>query len=110
MYPWASIQNDYGWAEKNPVIDAYKLFRKGKPHDRPCWDMFSLLYAVRPQANICSLSEPGKVAVIDEKGVVEFTPQKDGLHRCMTIDQAQKGEALKAFLELSTRARDNTAK
>jgi len=107
LYPWSSIESDYQWSAYNPIIDAYKLYRKGKAHDRPAWDMFAMLYAVRPSEAYYSLSQSGKVAVADEKGTTVFTPSAEGKHRhMMPLTPEQQQAVLKEFLELSARPVD----
>jgi hypothetical protein len=49
-YPGASIDRDYGWAEKgHPVADFYRAAGP-MPYDAPGHDLAAILYAARPDA------------------------------------------------------------
>ena len=66
LFPATSIERDFAWAPNHPVVDSYRAYQK-MPYDRPTWDLTSVLYAIRPDANYFNLSAPGKVPV-DEQG------------------------------------------
>ena len=59
-YPGASIETDFAWAGKHPMVEGYKAYRK-MPYDRPTWDMMSVLYVLRPE--MFGVSEPGIICV-----------------------------------------------
>ncbi len=61
-YPHQSILKDYRYVEHHPLAEAYILYMP-PPHDRPTWDLTSVLYGVRPDHGYYQLSEPGVVAV-----------------------------------------------
>ena len=100
QYPAASIENDFGWTENHPVADAYRAYEK-MPYDAPTWDLTSVLYAVRPEAGLFKLSEPGTIAVSGD-GNTKFTPGATGRHRYLILDPAQKERIVKIFVELAT--------
>ena len=77
-YPSASIERDYGYVKHHPVAEAYCLYNP-PPHNRPCWDLTSVLYAVYPDRDYFELSPPGGVK-IEEDGFTRFDAQAGG-HR-----------------------------
>jgi inosine-uridine nucleoside N-ribohydrolase len=99
-YPATSIENDFGWNENHPVADAYRAYEK-MPYDAPAWDVTSVLYAVRPEAGLFKLSEPGTI-VVSEDGNTKFTLDAAGRHRYLIFDPAQKERIVKVFVELAT--------
>lgn len=100
LYPATSIESDFGWNENHPVADAYRAYEK-MPYNAPTWDVTSVLYAVRPEAGVFKLSEPGTIAVSDD-GNTKFTPGAAGRHRYLILDPAQKERILKSFVELAS--------
>ena len=46
-YPAMSIERDYGYVPHHPLAEAY-IRRNPPPHNRPTWDLTSVLYAVLP--------------------------------------------------------------
>lgn len=72
-YPHQSILRDYRYVEHHPLMDAYILYNP-PPHNRPTWDLTSVLYAVRPENDYFGLSEPGRVKVADD-GLTTFHPE-----------------------------------
>jgi inosine-uridine nucleoside N-ribohydrolase len=99
-YPAASIERDYRWAAKHPVVDGYKAYMRF-PYDRETWDLTSVLYAVRAGGGYFGLSEAGTVAV-DAQGNTKFRPQAGGRHRYLKVNDAQKARALEAMVWLAS--------
>lgn len=99
-FPARSIEHDFGWAPKHPVVDGYKHYMKF-PYDRETWDLTSVLYAVRPEAGYFTLSEPGRVAV-DEKGFTAFTADAKGRHRYLKVDDVQRARILETMIWLAS--------
>ena len=64
-YPRRSIANDFNYVRHHIVREAY-LLHSGPDHDRPSWDLTSVLHAVRPQDGYFGLSEPGRVTIEDD--------------------------------------------
>lgn len=87
-YPRESIARDFRYQQHHLVREAY-LLHSGPEHDRPTWDLTSVLHAVRPGDNYFGLSQRGRVSV-DEKGFTEFVPAPGGRDRYleMTGEQA----------------------
>jgi hypothetical protein len=86
-YPRWSIARDFGYRMHHIVREAY-LLHSGPDHDRPCWDLTSVLHALRPDDAYFGLSEPGRVRVEDD-GYVTFEPQAKGRDRFLTMNQEQ---------------------
>lgn len=99
-YPHQSIQRDYRYVEHHPLAEAYVLYNP-PPHDRPTWDLTSVLYGVRPDHSYFDMSEPGTVAVADD-GLTTFSRAPSGKHRYLIIDQSQKQRTLEALQLLSS--------
>ncbi len=91
-YPYASIQRDFGWAERHPVVEAYEFQDLGWHEDAPpfydmrSWDLTSVLQAVEPDGGYFSMSDPGTV-VVDEAGRTTFTP---GAGRHVVLDDGAR--------------------
>jgi hypothetical protein len=47
-YPARSILNDFNYVKYHPISAAYQLYMP-TPHERPTWDLTSVLHGVRPQ-------------------------------------------------------------
>lgn len=69
------------------VKDAY-LLHSGPNHDRPTWDLTSVLYAVYPERGYFDLSDSGRVSVEDD-GFVRFTPEENGRDRYLVMSDEQ---------------------
>lgn len=99
-YPGASIETDFAWAGKHPMVEGYKAYRK-MPYDRPTWDMMSVLYVLRPE--MFGVSEPGIICV-DDQGYTYFTPTPRGKHTVLTLTPGQQDAVLRFFVrELSSK-------
>ncbi|WP_068142413.1 nucleoside hydrolase [Roseimaritima ulvae] len=82
-YPRKSIARDFGYRKHHIVSEAYLAYC-GPDHDRPSWDLTSVLYAVRPDEGYFKLSQPGRVSVADD-GYTSFTPVADGRDRYLIL-------------------------
>ena len=101
LFPASSITRDF--PADHPVADAYRNYQKF-PYDRPTWDLTAALYAVRPNDDYFSLSEPGSIQV-DKTGVTTLSPAADGKHRYLVMNDAQRAKALEAMILLSSQPR-----
>ncbi len=97
-FPGESIEQDFGWAEHHPIVDAYRAYNK-MPYDTPSWDITAALYAVRPGDGYFSLSMPGTIAVLDD-GRTEFGPSPSGKHRYLLLDESQRDRIVQTFREI----------
>lgn len=86
-YPRESVARDFSYLPHHIVREAY-LLHSGPNHDRPTWDLTSVLYAVRPKDGYFGLSEPGLVSV-EEDGFTKFQPQTNGRDRYLTMNNQQ---------------------
>lgn len=100
LYPAKSIERDFLWTARHPVVDGYKLYRKF-PYDRETWDLTAVLYAARPEDGYFTLSEPGWVR-IDEGGRTRFEPDPAGRHRYLQVNDLQRARALEAMIWLAS--------
>jgi purine nucleosidase len=99
-YPAVSIERDFQYVPHHPVAEAYRLYIP-PPHERPTWDLTSVLYAVRPDRGYFGLSAPGHVT-IEENGFTRFTPAPDGRDRFLTLTEIQVAQVKEALVELAS--------
>ncbi len=104
-YPAVSIERDYRYAKHHPLAESYYLYNP-PPHNRPTWDLTSVLYAVRPDRGYFDLSPPGR-ATVDDKGVTTFEPMKDGPHRYLIATHDQRVRVTEAQVQLSSQPPGN---
>jgi hypothetical protein len=97
-YPSESILRDYNYVPHHIVKEGYIRYSP-PPHNRPTWDLTSVLYAVFPDRNFFGVSEPHRVTVTDE-GVTAFTPEANGPHRFLTVTNDQRIRITEAFVHL----------
>ncbi|QDT02246.1 Inosine-uridine preferring nucleoside hydrolase [Rubripirellula lacrimiformis] len=97
-YPRQSIARDFAYTPHHIVREAYLLYC-GPNHDRPSWDLTSVLDAVRPDGNFFGRSQPGRVSVEDD-GFVRFTPNEEGRDRYLTMTADQQKHVLKTLQTL----------
>ena len=71
------------------------------PHNRPTWDLTSVLQVVRPDRGYFSLSDPGRV-VVSENGATEFVKEAGGPHRYLIADREQEVRVREALVYLSS--------
>lgn len=99
-YPHESILQDYGYVAHHPLAEAYQLYEP-PPHNRPTWDLTSVLVAVRPGRGYFSLSPAGRVKVQSD-GLTIFEPAADGKHQYLILDEAQRLRVTEALVQLSS--------
>lgn len=101
-YPHRSIERDYDYVPHHPLKDAYYLYNP-PPHDRPVWDLTSVLVAVHPDRGYFDLSPRGRVEV-DDDGFTRFFPSKDdkGLSQFLIMDPLQTERVREACVQLSS--------
>lgn len=99
LYPGSSIQNDFKFAAKNPLVVAYESYAK-MPYDRPCWDPTAVLYVLEPQ--FFSVSEKGHILVTDE-AYTYFVPCIQGKCRYLKTSKEQQKAIVNRFLEIIPR-------
>ncbi len=99
-YPAVSIENDYGYVKHHPLAEAYRLYSP-PPHNRPTWDLTSVLYAAFPDRGYFGVSSAGNVKVEDD-GFTTFTADQNGRHRYLTLTNDQKVRVTEALVQLSS--------
>jgi inosine-uridine nucleoside N-ribohydrolase len=99
-YPAVSIERDYAYVRDHPVAQAYIRYQP-PPHNRPTWDLTSVLAAVRPDRGYFDASPPGTV-IVEPDGVTRFEPDSAGRHRYLILPPDQKLRVLEAFVQLAS--------
>jgi len=99
----ASVKSDFDYEPHHIVKEAY-LLHSGPEHDRPCWDLTSVLYSVFPNRDYFGLSKPGRVAV-EEDGFTRFKPTRrngaqQGRDRYLTLSRPQLERVREALVQL----------
>lgn len=97
--PHVSILRDYAYAKHHPLAEAYILYEP-PPHDRPTWDLTSVLYAVRPDRGYFDLSPMGSVSVADNS--VTTFKAGEGQQRYLKLTDAQKVKTQEALMILAS--------
>ena len=97
-YPAVSIERDYRYVPHHPLPEAYCLYEP-PPHNRPTWDLTSVLYAVFPDRGFFGLSPAGSVAVSD-KGTTKWTADEKGNCRYLTLNEQQVTRVIEALVQL----------
>jgi iron(III)-enterobactin esterase len=97
-YPARSIQEDYRW-HPHHILAESSIAYMPPPHNRPTWDLTSVLAVVRPSHSYFGTSEPGTVTVEDDGGT-RFEAAADGRHRYLTVDAEQIARSTEAFVNL----------
>ncbi|PQO25749.1 nucleoside hydrolase [Blastopirellula marina] len=99
-YPHESIERDFDYVAHHPVSEAYVLYNP-PPHNRPTWDLTSVLVAVRPDHHYFDLSPAGRVTVLED-GYTTFEPKEGGRDRYLILRDDQKARAIEALTLLSS--------
>lgn len=94
-YPRTSIARDFDYVRHHIVREAY-LLHSGPEHDRPSWDLTSVLYAVRPNDGYFDLSPRGRVSVADD-GFTSFQSEQKGRDRYLLMDSLQAARVTEAL-------------
>jgi purine nucleosidase len=105
-YPEQTLYDRIKYTANHPVRDAYRLYGDGNgrlPHNRPTWDLTSVLYAVEPAGGYFNLSQPGKITV-NSSALTPFTPSSNGLHRYLILPGDQKTRILNRLADLVVEA------
>ena len=99
-YPHKSIEEDYNYIQHHPLAESYVLYSP-PPHDRPTWDLTSVLYAVFPHRGYFDLSDSGDVNVQDD-GLTTFKKTDKGRHRYLKLNDLQRQRLVEALVQLSS--------
>ncbi len=82
-FPASAVSRRLETHPRDPVALAYQVFDT-MPHERPCWDLTSVYYAVEPTAGCFSVSPTGFVT-LDASNCTHFVQQKEGTHRYLVF-------------------------
>ncbi|MGE3818512.1 MAG: nucleoside hydrolase [Isosphaeraceae bacterium] len=99
-YPATSIERDYGYVEHHPVAEAY-VKRNPPPHNRPTWDLTSVLQAVYPDRGYFDLSRPGMV-IVEPDGFTWHSSNPEGRDRHLILRPEQRGRVVEALVQLAS--------
>jgi hypothetical protein len=99
-YPAVSIERDFAYVQHHPAAEAYRLYNP-PPHERPTWDLTSVLYAVFSDRDYFSLSPPGQVTVGSD-GFTQFTPNPQGRDRYLIANPNQVIRIKEALVQLAS--------
>ncbi len=99
-YPATSIERDYRYVPHHPLAEAY-IKRNPPPHNRPTWDLTSVLVAVLGDRGYFDLSPNGKVTVGPD-GSTRFVESSESSHRYLILRPEQKPRVLEALVQLSS--------
>lgn len=99
-YPGESIVKDYTYVEDHPLAEAYRRY-EAPPHNRPTWDLTSVLHVVHPDRGYFELSPPGNIAV-EADGFTRFSSHAEGRHRYLKLSDQQRPRVLEALVQLSS--------
>ncbi len=99
-YPHQSILRDFRYVPHHPLAEAYTLYQP-PPHDRPTWDLTSVLYAVRPDHTYFKVSPVGDVKVEDD-GFTTFSENPKGKSRFLILQEKDKGRITEALTLMSS--------
>ena len=99
LYPAASIERDFAYADWHPVAASYRAYKK-MPYDRPTWDLTAALEAVRPDHQYFGYSAKGQVHVAQD-GTTRF--EAGGGDRVyLVLDAAKRTRILEALTLLAS--------
>ncbi|MGE9270810.1 MAG: nucleoside hydrolase [Verrucomicrobiales bacterium] len=103
FFPQSAIDEDQAAdPDPSPVRDAWNHF-----FDEPAsskgymWDPSTVLWALEPNGGYFEASELGTVAV-DNVGITTFTEDSEGLHRVISLPEAEETRVLDRFVEFVT--------
>lgn len=99
-YPAVSIERDYAYVKHHPLPEAYILYIP-PPHNRPTWDLTSVLYAALGDRGYFDVSPMGKVTVA-ATAETRFTPDPAGKHSYLILKPEQRGRVVEALVQLSS--------
>jgi inosine-uridine nucleoside N-ribohydrolase len=99
LYPAASIERDFAWADPHPIAESYRAYKK-MPYDRPTWDLTAVLEAVRSSHGYFARSASGTVTV-EATGATRFTPGPGG-RQYLRLDPSKRAEILEVLALLAS--------
>lgn len=107
-FPAVSIEQDFAYVPHHPAAEAYRLYMP-PPHERPTWDLTSVLYAVFSDRDYFGLSAPGQVTV-EKDGFTSFHEAVEGRDRFLTLTDVRAARAKEALVQLASEPPENVRK
>jgi hypothetical protein len=105
-YPAVSIERDYAYVPHHPLAEAYIRYIP-PPHNRPTWDLTSVLFAVLGARGYFDVSPRGRVT-IETDGSCRFDPGAGGPHSHLVLRPEQKPRVLEALVQLASQPPERT--
>jgi len=99
-YPARSSEQDFLYVPHHPLAEAYQLFIP-PPHNRPTWDLTSVLQVVGPDREYFDLSDPGRLNIADDGGT-RFVKEPGGPHRYLIASGEQVLRVREALVFLAS--------
>jgi inosine-uridine nucleoside N-ribohydrolase len=87
-YPAVSIERDFRYRDRHLIPESYQAYNP-TPHERPTWDLTSVIYAVRPDRGYFEVSEVGTVTV-DDESFTTFDADPEGKHRYLILEESRR--------------------
>jgi hypothetical protein len=103
-YPATSIERDYNYVPHHPLAEAY-IRRNPPPHNRPTWDLTSVLAAVLDGRGYFDYSPVGRVTV-EGDGFTRFKETAQGTDTYLILRPEQRLRVLEALVQLSSQPPD----
>jgi len=103
-YPASSILKDFSYVKHHPLSEAYTLYNP-PPHNRPTWDLTSVIQAVQPHRDYLQLSPPGTVTV-EKDGFTRFEEDPNGNRRYLVLPADKVARLTEALIQLSSQPPD----
>lgn len=100
LYPAWSIDRDYAYVKNHPVQQAYQAYNP-TPHERPCWDLTSVLCVVWPDRGYFSLSPAGTVKIGND-GRTKFTASENGRDYYLIVNAEQSARLREVLAALAS--------
>jgi len=98
LFPGSRLETLFAWAPAHPVVDVYRSY-KPMPFDMPLNDLAAVHYAVKPDAGVFGLSDPGTLSIAND-GNISFVAGS-GNARKMLLEPGKTPEALDALLAMA---------
>ena len=98
-YPRRSIAKDFNYVPHHIVKEAY-LLHSGPAHDRPSWDLTSVLYSIFPDRGYFAHSQMGRVTVEDDSRT-RFKPARKNAWEGPVPDDAPPSAVRDRYLKMT---------
>ena len=97
-YPGSSIEKDFSWTTRHPVVDAYRAYQK-MPYNAPSTAVVVALHAIRTKRGYFHVSKPGRIDIL-KSGRLKFAPSADGQHSYLSLDTKQKSRIIETYRDV----------